>query len=194
MAGRLHNPWDTAAACEAHAQTTKDQKLRQKFRRLRDTWIRIANNDALAADDEPLIAASTLSGFSTERHRPRPPPIPPMTPGGRGHSCPPTRRCTVERGEGFFGTKCRPWFDKMLPMPSSDASEIWRRECETINQEMESLILSDWPRSHEENQVRKIQFMAMVKRRSEATRRFLSDAVLRPSRDSIAIDEPRSNR
>jgi hypothetical protein len=68
----------------------------------------------------------------------------------------------------------------MLPMPSSDASEIWRRECETINQEMESLILSDWPRSHEENQVRKIQFMALVERRSEAARRFLSDAVLRP--------------
>jgi hypothetical protein len=51
MAGRLHNPWDTAAACEAHAQTTKDQKLRQKFRRLRDTWILIANNDALAGDE-----------------------------------------------------------------------------------------------------------------------------------------------
>jgi hypothetical protein len=100
----------------------------------------------------------------------------------------------VESGEGFFGTKCRPWFDKMLPMPNSDASEIWRRECETINQEMESLILSDWPRSHEENQVRKIQFMALVERRSEAARRFLSDAVLRPSRDSIAIDEKRSNR
>ena len=78
----------------------------------------------------------------------------------------------------------------MLPMPSSDASEIWRRECETINQEMESLILSDWPRSHEENQVRKIQFMALVERRSEAARRFLSDAALRFSRDSIAINEP----
>ena len=51
MAGRLHNPWDTAAACEAHAQTTKDQKLREKFRRLRDTWIRIANNHALAGDE-----------------------------------------------------------------------------------------------------------------------------------------------
>jgi len=76
------------------------------------------------------------------------------------------------------------------PMPCSDASEIWRRECETINQEMESLILSDWPRSHEENQVRRIQFMALVERRSEAARRFLSDAVLRPSRDSIAVDEP----
>jgi hypothetical protein len=91
----------------------------------------------------------------------------------------------VERGEGFFGTNVGRGSTK--PMPSSDASEIWRRECETINQEMESLILSDWPRSHEENQVRKIQFMALVERRSEAARRFLSDAVLRPRRDSIAI-------
>ena len=101
---------------------------------------------------------------------------------------PPTRRWTVERGEGFFGTKCRPRFDKMLPMPSSHASEIWRRECETINQEMESLILSDWPRSHEENQVRKIQFMALVERRSEAARRFLSDAVPRPRINSMPPD------
>jgi hypothetical protein len=57
MAGRPDSPWDRAAACEAHAQTTKDQKLREKFRRLRDTWIRIANNEALADEeaqrDEP---------------------------------------------------------------------------------------------------------------------------------------------
>jgi hypothetical protein len=51
MAGRLHNPWDAAAACEAHAQSTKYQKLRERFRGLRDTWIRIANNDALAGDE-----------------------------------------------------------------------------------------------------------------------------------------------
>ena len=80
--------------------------------------------------------------------------------------------------------------DKMLPMPNSDASEIWRRECETINQEMERLILSDWPRSHEENQVRKIQFMALVERRSEAARRFLSDAVLRPRINAIERKPP----
>jgi hypothetical protein len=51
MAGRPDSPWDKAAACETHAQSTKDQKLREKFRRLRDTWIRIANNDALAGDE-----------------------------------------------------------------------------------------------------------------------------------------------
>jgi hypothetical protein len=79
----------------------------------------------------------------------------------------------------------------MLPMPNSDASEIWR-ECETINQEMESLILSDWPRSHEENQVRKIQFMALVERRSEAARRFLADAAARPRLSSAKDRESRS--
>jgi hypothetical protein len=63
-------------------------------------------------------------------------------------------------------------------MPPS-ASEIWRIECEAINQEMERLILSDWPRTGEENQVRKIQFMALVERRSEAARNFLSEAAVR---------------
>ena len=67
-------------------------------------------------------------------------------------------------------------------MPRPTASEIWRTECEAINQEMERLILSEWPRPQEEKQVRKIQFMALVERRSEAARRFLSDAVVRPSR------------
>jgi hypothetical protein len=33
-----------AAACEAHARVTKDEILRAKFERLRDSWIRIANN------------------------------------------------------------------------------------------------------------------------------------------------------
>jgi hypothetical protein len=50
MAGKPESPWDKAAACETDAQSTKDQKLREKFRRLRDIWIRIANNDALAGD------------------------------------------------------------------------------------------------------------------------------------------------
>src|ERR1700722_99736 len=64
-------------------------------------------------------------------------------------------------------------------MPRSDRSEAWRQECETINQEMDGLILSDWPRSKEENQVRKMRFMALVERRSEAARHFLSDAAVR---------------
>jgi hypothetical protein len=65
-------------------------------------------------------------------------------------------------------------------MPRSTASEIWRSECEAINQEMDRLILSDWPRSHEENQVRKIQFIALIERRNEASRHFLAEATIRP--------------
>ena len=64
-------------------------------------------------------------------------------------------------------------------MPSSSTSEIWWRECEAINQEMERLILSAWPRTQEENQVRKIQFMALVERRSDAARNFLTEVAVR---------------
>jgi hypothetical protein len=64
--------------------------------------------------------------------------------------------------------------------PSSEASETWRRECEAIDQKMDRLISSGWPRSQEEIQVRKVQFMALVERRADAARRFLSDAAVRP--------------
>jgi hypothetical protein len=40
--------WKKAAACDAHAKQTNDDGLRVKFERLRDSWIRIAN-DAEAA-------------------------------------------------------------------------------------------------------------------------------------------------
>jgi hypothetical protein len=66
-----------------------------------------------------------------------------------------------------------------LPRPPNTASEIWRRECEAIDQEMERLIRSDWPRTQEENQVRKIQFMALIERRSEAARNLLAEAAVR---------------
>jgi hypothetical protein len=36
--------WKKAAACDAHAKQTNDQSLRAKFERLRDSWIRIAND------------------------------------------------------------------------------------------------------------------------------------------------------
>ncbi len=36
--------WKKAAACDAHAKQTKDDSLRVKFERLRDSWIRIAND------------------------------------------------------------------------------------------------------------------------------------------------------
>lgn len=36
--------WKKAAACDAHAKVTEDETLRVKFERLRDSWIRIAND------------------------------------------------------------------------------------------------------------------------------------------------------
>jgi len=36
--------WKKAAACDAHAKQTNDDSLRAKFERLRDSWIRIAND------------------------------------------------------------------------------------------------------------------------------------------------------
>jgi hypothetical protein len=44
--------WKKAAACDAHAKQTKDQLLRAKFERLRDSWIRIANDAEIASKGE----------------------------------------------------------------------------------------------------------------------------------------------
>jgi len=41
--------WSRARACHAHAKLTKDQNLRVKFERLRDSWIRIANEAEIAS-------------------------------------------------------------------------------------------------------------------------------------------------
>lgn len=43
---------------------------------------------------------------------------------------------------------------------------------------MERLILSTWPRSTEENEIRKIQFAALIERRNEAARHFLQEAAV----------------
>jgi hypothetical protein len=48
--------WKKAAACDAHAKMTEDERLRIKFERLRDSWIRIAN-DAEAASGTQHSAA-----------------------------------------------------------------------------------------------------------------------------------------
>jgi hypothetical protein len=40
--GRL-DAWKKAAECEALAESSADAKLREKFLKLRDSWIRIAN-------------------------------------------------------------------------------------------------------------------------------------------------------
>jgi hypothetical protein len=50
MGDRANNAWEKAAACEVHAQATSDNGLKVLFRRLRESWIRIAN-DAQFGDD-----------------------------------------------------------------------------------------------------------------------------------------------
>jgi hypothetical protein len=42
--------WEKAAACERHAQTATTAKLQNAFRKIRDSWIRIANNTQLSED------------------------------------------------------------------------------------------------------------------------------------------------
>lgn len=49
MAPSSEAAWQKAAACDAHAKQTKDQILRAKFERLRDSWIRIATNAEAAS-------------------------------------------------------------------------------------------------------------------------------------------------
>ena len=50
MSNSAQNAWDKAAACEAHARDTGDQKLSGMFRKLPDSWIRIGNNAQFADD------------------------------------------------------------------------------------------------------------------------------------------------
>jgi hypothetical protein len=49
--------WEKAAACEAHARYTNDGKLQAMFRKLRDSWIRIANEAQLADDPDQSLSA-----------------------------------------------------------------------------------------------------------------------------------------
>jgi hypothetical protein len=50
MAQNTRNAWEKAAACEAQARSSEDDRLRDRFRKLRDSWIRIANNAQLVGD------------------------------------------------------------------------------------------------------------------------------------------------
>jgi hypothetical protein len=50
--------WEKAAACEAHARNTNDRILQDKFRKLRDSWIRIGNSAQFEHD-----AATDASRF-----------------------------------------------------------------------------------------------------------------------------------
>jgi len=45
--------WEKAAACEAHARATRDPKLQEMFRKLRDSWIRIGNAAQISVSVKP---------------------------------------------------------------------------------------------------------------------------------------------
>lgn len=58
---RSETAWKKAAACDAHAKLTKDEILRAKFERLRDSWIRIANNAEVTSTARELPRAGGRS-------------------------------------------------------------------------------------------------------------------------------------
>ena len=48
MGERAERAWAKAAACAACAASSSDELIRRKFEKLRDSWIRIANNAELS--------------------------------------------------------------------------------------------------------------------------------------------------
>jgi hypothetical protein len=63
MATDRGDPWKKAAACEAHAQASNDGKMQGLFRKLRDSWIRIGNNQQFEKD----VEANAMRLNSTEK-------------------------------------------------------------------------------------------------------------------------------
>jgi glutamate/tyrosine decarboxylase-like PLP-dependent enzyme len=49
---KAEQAWNQAEACERHAQATKDTTLQAKFRKLRDSWIRIGNTVQFQESDK----------------------------------------------------------------------------------------------------------------------------------------------
>jgi len=52
MAQGRGDPWEKAAACEAHARASNDGKMQVLFRKPRDSWIRIGNREQFQQDVE----------------------------------------------------------------------------------------------------------------------------------------------
>ena len=64
------------------------------------------------------------------------------------------------------------------------AFQDWRRECEAVQKEMDSLITAGRPQSPEERQVRQLQFSALIERRDAAARNLLRSSV-RPDKEQM---------
>lgn len=45
---KAEEAWSRAAMCASSAQTARDEETRRFFSRLRDSWVRVANNYQLA--------------------------------------------------------------------------------------------------------------------------------------------------
>ena len=63
--------FNRAAMCADQAQTARDEETRTFFNRLRDSWVRVANNyqiaESLAADVAPPRPAGPQAGMSADR-------------------------------------------------------------------------------------------------------------------------------
>ena len=55
MGKRAERAWQKAADCEEHARRTSDGRLKAKFLKLRESWIRIGN-DAQFDDEHKVVA------------------------------------------------------------------------------------------------------------------------------------------
>jgi len=53
MSGKQDEALKKAAACEAHARHAPSDFLRDRFRKLRDSWIRIANAEEMMSSMRP---------------------------------------------------------------------------------------------------------------------------------------------
>src|SRR5262249_59573492 len=72
-----------------------------------------------------------------------------------------------------------------------DAFHNWRRELETVEQEMNSLMAEGLPASNEERHVRRTRFAALIERREAAARNLLrSDLALRRGRSPAPTPGP----
>jgi hypothetical protein len=63
-----------------------------------------------------------------------------------------------------------PYFEVCV---SKGALINWKEECKAIHTEMDRLLTAGWPKTPEERQVRKIQFMALMERRNVSAQNFL---------------------
>jgi hypothetical protein len=64
MAPNSKTAWEKAVACDAHAKQTTDATLRAKFERLRDSWIRIANNAQMGSATQASLTDATSVALS----------------------------------------------------------------------------------------------------------------------------------